>query len=458
MNYAIFRRAALAAAALILAASCGKTPHPEPQPGPEREKTKREVPNPEIDPNPLVDYTKWSIHDGKFWLDGKWVFIKAAKPLVNYGTDWGCRQVKNVLGTLKKKFYNTIELNCYWHYFDQDGDGEIDVSLEPLSDLINTIYEMGMYPCLSVETYSVGGGTIPEGFWDRYPDAYAIDQDGNKVNDLEYGFGTKVVSIFHEGYRETVHKYIRNLVSGLPHEKLLYYETTVEPQYMGTVNLCYSEAARTEYNKWRKANNITDAESEMPELPVPMSFVKNATWNKFRAQFLAKWVNDDAAAYRSVAGAKAYIAMDYLDATEETMRSRDGDPEEFLRALTAPDIIQVNWHWNLPEGRPNQKAYDRVWKIKNETGRDWAITEHMTFNGEDFTANSEEKLDAILLNTLNQGTRFGWEFTNSLNSSSDSFCLYQDNWSPKRVIKNVDDFWGYWLYKVDRIEKEKNGK
>ena len=456
MRTAFLRAGIMAAFSLMLVAGCGKTP--EPQPEPEKEKTKRDFTNPELDPNPIVDYTKWSIHDGKFWLDDKWVFIKAAKPLVNYGTDWGCKQVKDVLEILRRKYYNAIELNCYWHYFDFNGDGEIDVSLEPLADLINTIYNMGMYPCLSVETYSVGGGTIPEPFWERYPDAFAMDQDGKKVSDEEYGFGTKVVSIFHEGYRETVHKYIKNLVSGLPHEKILYYETTVEPQYMGTVNLCYSEAARTEYNKWRKANGITDAASEMPAVPVPMEFVRNETWNKFRAQFLAKWVNEDAAAYRSVAGPKAHVAMDYLDASEATMRSRDGNPEEFLRALTGPDIIQVNWHWHLTEGQPNQKAYDRVWKIKNETGRDWAITEHMTFNGEDYTANSEQKLDAILMNTLNQGTRFGWEFTNSLNSTDDSFCLYFDGWTPKRVIKNVDDNWAYWLYQVEKIEKEKNCK
>jgi len=48
--------------------------------------------------------------------------------------------------------------------FDLNGDGIPDKSLEPLNKLINAIYEKGMYPCLSVETYAVGGGAIPDGF------------------------------------------------------------------------------------------------------------------------------------------------------------------------------------------------------------------------------------------------------------------------------------------------------
>lgn len=421
---------------------------------PETPLTKKDVSNPEINPNPLVDYSKWSIHDGKFYLDGKWTYIKAAKPLANYGTKEDCEKVKAALDILKGKYYNTIEIICYWHFFDTDGDGKIDVSLQPLGDLINEIYAKGMYPCLGVETYAVGGGTIPEGFWSKYPDAYAVNNLGKQVTDTEYGTGSKIVSIFHEGYRETVHEFIKNLVSGLPHEKILYYETTVEPQYSGTINLCYSESARKEYGKWRAANGISDASSEMPtSFPVSSSFIENATWNKFRAWFLAKWVNEDAEAFRSVAGKNAYIATDYLDADENTMTARCGDPEEFLRNLSAPNIIQVNWHWNLTEGKANQKAYDRVWKIKKETLRDWAVTEHMTFNGQDFSSNPISVLDKILENTIKQSTRFGWEFTNTLNNSKDAFCCYNDDWSPKDVIKDVDNYWGWWLYKVEKTEK-----
>ena len=157
---------------------------------------------------------------------------------------------------------------------------------------------------------------------------------------------------------------------------------------------------------------------------------------------------------RSVAGENAYIAVDYLDATEDSMQARDGNPEEFLRCLTSPDIIQVNWHFHHGNKEPNQKAYDRVWKIMKETGRDWAVSEHMTFNGSDYTSFSDEVLDEILMNTLRQGTRFGWDFVTTLNNTSDNFCLYNDDWTPKRVISRVDDRWDWWLEKVKQIENE----
>lgn len=412
-----------------------------------------DIPNPVIDPNPIVDYNLWKIKNGKFYIGGVWKFLKIAKPLRDFSSASQVDQLIADLDKLKDKYYNTIAINCYWHHFDTNGDGIPDKSLEPLNKLINAIYEKGMYPCLSVETYSVGGGQIPSGFWAIYPDAYAINDKGNKVNDTEYGFGTDVVSIFHSGYRETAHNYIKNLTKGIDTKKILYFETTVEPQYMGTINLCYSESAKAEYKNWRKENNITDPESKMPDsFPIPESFITNLTWNKFRAQFLAKWINDDAAAYREVAGGNAYVAVDYLDAGENEQVRRDGNPVEFLTHLTAANIIQVNWSWYFPTNSPNQKAYDRVWKVINNTDRDWAVTEHMTFNGSDFNIYGEQYLELILNNTLKQGTRFGWEFVNVNNNSLDDFSLYNNDWSPKRVIKIVDDHWGYWLNRINAIE------
>ena len=410
-----------------------------------------------VDTTHLVDYNLWEIKSGKFYLDGEWVFLKIGKPLRNFSSDAQVNQLITDLDILQNKHYNTLELNCYWHHFDTDGDGIIDKSLEPLNRLINAIYEKGMYPCLSVETYSVGGGQIPAGFWNIYPDAYAIDDKGKKVNDTEYGFGTNVVSIFHPGYRETVHKYIKNLASGIDTKKILYFETTVEPQYMGTIHLCYSDYAKSEYENWRKENNITDEESKMPStFPIPAEFISNTVWNKFRAQFLAKWVNDDAAAFREVAGINAYIAVDYLDATESQQISRDGDPIEFLSNLTAPNIIQINWTWYFPANSANQKAYDRVWQVINSTNRNWAVSEHMTFNGSDFSGYDDTTLKLILENTLKQGTRFGWEFVNIANSSSDNFSLYNNNWTPKKVIKMVDDDWANWVDKAATIEADGN--
>ncbi|MCR4921594.1 MAG: hypothetical protein K5945_07825 [Bacteroidaceae bacterium] len=401
------------------------------------------------------DYTKWSIHGGKFYDNGKWVFLKAAKPLINYADADNVSDLIKKLDILKEKHYNVIEMNCYWHHFDTNGDGIIDKSLAPLRNLINVIYNRGMYPCLSVETYSVGGGNIPDGFWKRCPDAYAIDSKGNQVSDTEYGFGTRVVSIYHTGYRDAVHRYIRSLARSVDTKKILYFETTVEPQYMGNTAICYSENARTEYNKWREENGIADAASAMPEgFPMPQNFVRNETWNKFRAQFLARWVNEDAEAYRSVAGENARVAVDYLDANESVQYLRDGNPIEFLRALTCADIIQINWTWNLETKSLNHKAYDRVWQVKNETGRDWAVAEHMTFNGNDFTNLTDEKRRLILENTLQRGTRLGWEFTNVNNSTADGFSLYYDDFSPKATIATVDNNWDYWMTRVTYWENQ----
>ena len=402
-----------------------------------------------------MDYTKWSIHDGKFYDDGKWVFLKTAKPLINYADANSVNDLIKKLDILKEKHYNAVEMNCYWHHFDTNGDGLIDVSLLPLRRIVDAVYARGMYPCLSVETYAVGGGSIPDPFWKRYPDAYAIDSKGNMVNDTEYGFGTKVVSIYHEGYRNAVHRYIRSLARGIDTKKILYFETTVEPQYMGNTAICYSENARKEYNKWREENGITDPQSAMPEgFPMPQSFIKNETWNKFRAQFLSKWVNEDAEAFRLVAGEDAYVAVDYLDANESVQYLRDGNPIEFLRALTCANIIQINWTWNLETRSINQKAYDRVWQVRNETGRDWVVAEHMTFNGDNFSNLSNAQREHILENTLKQGTRFSWEFTNVNNSTSDSFSLYNDDFSPKTTIATVDDKWDYWMEHLVYWEKQ----
>ena len=411
------------------------------------------VPNPPVEQNPLVNYQLWKIEHGKFYLDGAWKFLKIGKPLRDFSSAAQVDQLIADLDILRDKYYNTIEINCYWHHFDTNGDGVPDKSLAPLSKLVNAIYQKGMYPCLSVETYSVGGGQIPAAFWDLNPDAYARDDEGNSVKDTEYGFGTNVVSIFHPGYREAAHTFIQSLARGIDTKKILYFETTVEPQYMGTVNLCYNEHAKNAYKLWREENNITDPGSDMPaSFPIPPDFIANDTWNKFRAQFLAKWINDDAAAYREIAGESAYVAVDYLDAGESEQIRRDGDPLEFLTHLTAANIIQVNWTWYFPTKSVNQKAYDRVWEVIGNTDRDWAVSEHMTFNGSDFTGYSDQYLELILMNTLNQGTRFGWEFVSIANSSTDAFSLYNNDWSPKRVIQFVDEHWGYWLYQANAIE------
>jgi hypothetical protein len=198
----------------------------------------------------------WTIHDGKLYVDGRWVFLKIGKPLRVFSDPKVCQKLAEDLPTLKAKGYNALELNCYWHHFDKDGDGTIDVSLEPLAQLIEAIHAQGMFPCLSVETYGVGGGQVPPDFWKRHPEAIAVNAEGKPVSDIEYKTNAAVPSILHPAYREAVHAFIKSLVSGLPHRKILFFETTVEPQFMGHQDLDYSASAKQAYTAWLAKSGI----------------------------------------------------------------------------------------------------------------------------------------------------------------------------------------------------------
>lgn len=381
------------------------------------------------------------LRDGRLYVDGEHRFLKIGKPLRDFADPAACGQLIRDLPILAAKGYNALELNCYWHHFERDGDGRLDRSAEPLARLIEAIAAAGMFPCLSVETYGVGGGQIPPGFWERHPEALAINSDGKPVSDTEYGFGSAVPSLYDADYLAASRAFIANLTQALPHERILYFETTVEPQYIGNQAIDYGPAARAAYEAWL-ARTGADGPAWPEGFPVPAEFVEHPVWNQFRAEYLAGWVNGDAAAFRSVAGDDAWIAVDYLETCGGEMRRRNGDSATFLRHLGTADIIQVNWHWHLGRRAPNQCAYDHVRAIMAETGRDWAISEHMTFNGSDYRPDEAE---AMLRNTLAQGTRFGWEFVSVSPSSADAFSLYHDDWSPKPLIAVVDERWQEWL-------------
>jgi hypothetical protein len=381
------------------------------------------------------------IRDGKLLVDGKWTFLKIAKPLINFADAAAVDRLIADLPVLKAKHYNAIEINCYWHQFDPAGDAS-DLHTGPLTKFVNAVAEQGMFPCLSVETYGVGGGHVPMGFWKKHPGAIAVDSNGKEVKDDEYGFGSAVPSLFSPDYLAASRNYIRKLTAAVPHERILWFETTVEPQYMGNHALDFSAPARAAWAAWRKRHPEVKAPAMPNGFPVPESFLADPAWNRFRAEWLADWVNGDAAAYRDVAGKDAHVAVDYLETCGKDMRNRNGDSMTFLRHLTAPNILQVNWTWRVRERKPNQCAYDHVKQVMRETGRDWAVTEHMTINGSDYRT---EDMPALLRNTIRQGSGFGWEFVSVTPDSKSNFACYNSDWSPKAQIRVVDENWDRWM-------------
>jgi hypothetical protein len=399
------------------------------------------------------------LEHGKLWVDGEHHFQKTGKPLRNFAD---AKQVNDLivdLPIIAEKGYTNLALNCYWHHFDLTGNGQIEVSVEPLKKLITAIHEAGMYASLSVETYGVGGGQIPNGFWNNNPNALAVNHHGEFSSDTEYGYGTKVPSLFSQAYLTASRAYMTNIVKALGAENFLYFETTVEPQYMGAQWLDYSENAKAAYNEWLKHSGEEDADRFPDSFPASKEFRMSKSWNTFRARALAEWINGDARALRAGAENQAiWIASDYLDAEDYTLQQRCGDPLELLRHMTETNIIQVNWAWCNIERKPNQKAYDRVKQVMNETGRDWVVTEHMTINGADYFVSD---MDGLLRNSLKNGTHFGWEFVD-ICADTDSpatkpndvlpgdfkpqhFSVYDENWDPKPPMQFVENNWQQWM-------------
>lgn len=408
----------------------------------------------------IIHSRQVELRNGKVWIDGSHQFLKIGKPQLDFSCPRQIDAFISELGIVKSKRFDCLELNCYWHHLDPNGDGKIEVSLEPLNRLIDAISDHGMFACLSVETYGVGGGQIPAGFWELYPNAIAINSRGERVQDDEYGYLSAVPSLFDCDYLRTTRNFIKDLLGGLDPSKILWYETTVEPQYMGSQWLDYSPAAKEAYAEWLHRNGL-GGPAFPASFPVAESFLNDPTWNRFRAEWLADWINGDAEAFREIAGADAWICSDYLDANEDTMVKRCGNPLAFLRHLTAPNIIQVNWTWHNDDRKPNLKAYRRIRQVMQETGRDWAVTEHMTINGTDY---HPHEMEEILRNTIANSTHFGWEFVDILADRDDPaippgtvvpgsfkpihFSVYGPDWQPKPAMAIVDGLWDQWMDEI----------
>jgi len=366
-----------------------------------------------------------TFHDGDFP-----VFLVTACPL----TDFAQVDISPIVDVLAAKGYNNFKLNLYWDHFDTNGDGALDRSLANLNAAISRIRSLGLYASLSFETYNVGGGGVPAAFFTAHPEAQAVNESGELVFDTEYGTNKRVPSIFHAAYLQASRDFIRSVLAGVDTDQILYFETTVEPQYLGNQTLDYSDAGRTAYEAWCGARGF------------PFSWPPAASdvqWNNFRAEALAEWIEGDAAAIRDAAGAGALVAVDYLETGGADMRNRNGGSDQFLDALDGVDIIQCNWHWLPGTNTPFELAYDRAGS--RVSAKAWAVTEHMTINGSDFRA---AHIPDVLQHTLDRGNAFGWEIVTTTASTTCDFCVYNDDWSPKSVVVEIDTNLACWLSRI----------
>ena len=58
---------------------------------------------------------------------------------------------------------------------------------------------------------------------------------------LSFNVGSTVPSLFSPDYLKASRNFIRNITKAVQHEKMLYFETTVEPQFMGNHALDWSK-------------------------------------------------------------------------------------------------------------------------------------------------------------------------------------------------------------------------
>ncbi len=374
--------------------------------------------------------TAATIKDGRLMVDGQWVFLKTACPLANFAVE----NIEGYVDVLVSKGYNNIKINLYWDHFDTNGDGLLDNSLAKLNSLIEHIHSKGIFAALSFETYNVGGGGVPVPFFETHPDAQARNSSGALAFDGEYGTGKKIPSIFHPAYLEASRGFMKEILAGVDTNKLIYFETTVEPQFIGNQELDHSDAGKVAWQAYCQQEN-------MGNCPWPPGGASQ--WQTFRARALAEWIMGDAAAIREVAGVEALIAVDYLETGGNEMENRNGDSMTFLNHLQGVDILQCNWHWLPGSNKAFELTYQRANSLKGEKG--WATTEHMTVNGNDFM---QADIAAVLQHTLDSGNQFGWEIVNTRPISSNPFTVYNDDWSPKSTIAELDNNHGSWMSKA----------
>jgi hypothetical protein len=421
-----------------------------------------------LSPEPTIRHVQvgetWEQRDGRFYQNGQWVFLKHGKLLRAFESSATADQVIADLDVLIGSLnYNSFCLNIYPDQFDANADGWVDADRKQAYANIGRIFDYcwrrGVFCSLSFETYNVGGGGTPSALGIG---VVAMNALMEPARDVEYGGvnGKYIPSVFHPKYLNWGHNFIINFLRGLSGQRakrLLFVETTVEPQYLGRCNvgdrdprrafLDFSESAHAVFLQWQALWPANDPHRAQLSWPVTQAqrdqMMGNRLFNDFRAWGLAGWINGDIAAIRSVIP-DVYIAVDYNGRFDDPKDLRLGTRSVFLDSLAGINIIQiaphVQWAWT-------SLSWDDVIAANTRMGNNWAISEHMTATGS--WGQDDAEMTEILDDTLARGTRWGWEFVNVGNRhATDDFHLYYENWSGDTLDIIEGGNWAAWQAKI----------
>jgi hypothetical protein len=410
---------------------------------------------------------EWKIRDGRFCRNGEWVFVKTGKILRAFDeVETADKLIADIDVLIDRFHFNNFAPNIYPDAFDADADGRIDANRREayanIGRILDHCWKRGVFYSLSFETYNIGGGGTPKAFFEKHPEASAINALGEPARDHEYTVsdGKWVPSIYHPAYTAWSRTFIRNFLEGLGPKRcsrLLFVETTVEPQYPGRCNvgnkdqrrafLDFSPAAKTAFGVWQKQFDANDPHRTDLAWPANTEergkLLGNRLFNDFRAWGLALWVSEDAATIRSVAR-DVYIAVDYNGRFDDTNNMRVGSRDVFLTNLQGVDIVQIAPHPFVPWGAT---SWDDVIAANKKANKNWAISEHMTATGS--WGQDDAEMTAILENTLARGTRFGWDLVNAGNRHpEDDYHLYDKNWHSETLDIIDGENWPKWVKKI----------
>ena len=397
------------------------------------------------------------IEDSHLEINGTPTFLKTGWIGDNLQADLTDR-----VGKLVEKGYNSSSIGCFHKEMEitnaTSGGAAFYRPLTQLNNFISTAAASGLVQCIDFQTENVGGVNAAKYLFDWYPNTQAYDSSGQPAVDSEYDSYAKIQSLFAPGYLNRSRNFMTYILKNIDLDKITFYETTVEPQYIGTLLLDYSVEA---YNEWRywlswryslsTLNSLwstTYTSYTQIAMPTNSASAQWDIWQTWRSYGLANWVNGDIQTIRNVVGERALVATDMLIANR--MDNRMGNPTNFCNSVY-PNVFQVNWTWH--NNAPWDVGYDLMTPIAFE--KNIALSEHMTFSGI-FCPGIPDDADTLLMRTLSRGNAFGWYFINFRPITSSGGCLYNDDWTPKANIAVIDNNNAHYMnlarnYLLDRI-------